>query len=277
MKRLLILALLLGSLVLPEHRSLASITVTCHQPRVPPTPPGARRTTSARRNSVSRTTRLRPSPLPPVGTEGEGEGEGGEFCANGGLARGSLPLDRRGRLRADVVDDAVDAGHLVDDAAADPGQHVVRQPRPVGGHPVVAGHRADGDHVGVGPAVAHHADRADRRQDREGLPQGPIQPGALDLVDHDPVRLAQRLEPLGGHLADDPDREARARERLALDHRLRQAQLLADLAHLVLEQVAQRLDQLEAQVRRQAADVVVGLDLGRDVFVSAVFDSITSG
>ena len=51
------------------------------------------------------------------------------------------------------------------------------------------------------------------------------------------------------------------RERLAQDHRLGQAQLQADLADLVLEQVAQRLDELEPQVRRQAADVVVGLDL----------------
>ena len=34
-----------------------------------------------------------------------------------------------------------------------------------------------------------------------------------------------------------------------------------DLADLVLEQVAQRLDELEAQVGRQPADVVVGLDL----------------
>src|ERR1700676_565262 len=31
----------------------------------------------------------------------------------------SLPFDRRGRLRADVVDDAVDALHLVDEAGGD--------------------------------------------------------------------------------------------------------------------------------------------------------------
>ncbi len=40
-----------------------------------------------------------------------------------------------------------------------------------------------------------------------------------------------------------------------------QPQLEADLAHLVLEQRAQRLDQGELQVVRQAADVVVGLDV----------------
>ena len=54
--------------------------------------------------------------------------------------------------------------------------------------------------------------------------------------------------------------EARARERLAPDDPVGQAELGADRAHLVLEQHPQRLDELEAEVLGQAADVVVGLD-----------------
>ena len=49
------------------------------------------------------------------------------------------------------------------------------------------------------------------------------------------------------------------RQTIALGH----AELEADLAHLVLEQHPQRLDQLELQVVRQAADVVVALDVRR--------------
>src|SRR6476619_5406917 len=56
-------------------------------------------------------------------------------------------------------------------------------------------------------------------------------------------------------------RKAGPREWLAMDHRLGQPELEADRADLVLEQVAQRLDQLEPHVRGQATDVVVGLDL----------------
>src|SRR6266511_873479 len=52
----------------------------------------------------------------------------------------------------------------------------------------------------------------------------------------------------------------RAGERLALHHVLGQAQLGADPAHLVLEQQAQWLDQLEIHVVGEAADVVVALD-----------------
>src|SRR6185503_6060284 len=113
------------------------------------------------------------------------------------------------------------------------------------------------------PAIAHDPDRSDRRQDREALPQAAIEVRGLDLVDDDPVRLAKRVQSLRGDLADDADREAGPRERLAEHHRLRQSELQANLTNLVLEQVAQRLDQLEAQVGWQPADVVMRLDLLR--------------
>ena len=64
-------------------------------------------------------------------------------------------------------------------------------------------------------------------------------------------------------LADAPHGQAGAGERVPPDDVVGQAQEFAELADLVLEQVAQRLDQLEAQFRRQAADVVVQLDVGR--------------
>ncbi len=47
---------------------------------------------------------------------------------------------------------------------------------------------------------------------------------------------------------------------MAIDHLARQPEFDADAPHLVLEQFAQRLDQLEAHALGQAADVVVRLD-----------------
>ena len=49
-------------------------------------------------------------------------------------------------------------------------------------------------------------------------------------------------------------------ERVAADEALGQAQLAAQAADLVLEQFAQRLDQLQVHALRQAADIVVRLD-----------------
>ena len=65
---------------------------------------------------------------------------------------------------------------------------------------------------------------------------------------------------LARHLAEDADGEARPREGVAADDRLGQAELAAERAHLVLEQLAQRLDQPHPHPLRQAADVVVRLD-----------------
>ena len=45
-----------------------------------------------------------------------------------------------------------------------------------------------------------------------------------------------------------------------MHHVFRQAQLQTQLAHFVLEQLAQRLQELEFHVLRQAADIVVRLD-----------------
>ena len=194
-----------------------------------------------------------------------GSAPGGTGCCAGCTAGPGfpvlLPLDRGRGLRADVVDDPVHARDLVHDPRRDLAEDVVGELRPVGRHPVLGGHRPDRDDVRVGPPVAHDADAPDRGQDRERLPDASVEAGRLDLVDDDPVRVAEGVQPLGGDLADDPDGEAGAGERLALDHRLGQAQLRANQPDLVLEQVPERLDQLEPEIRRQAADVVVGLDL----------------
>src|SRR4249920_2944472 len=50
----------------------------------------------------------------------------------------SLPFDRRRRLRRNIVDDAIDPTDFVDDARGNRGEEVVREARPVGGHPVKA-------------------------------------------------------------------------------------------------------------------------------------------
>jgi hypothetical protein len=63
---------------------------------------------------------------------------------------------------------------------------------------------------------------------------------------------------------------------VALDEMVGQAQFAAEFADLVLEQLAQRLDELQLHARRQAADIVVRLD--RDAGAAGgETDSMTSG
>src|SRR5690606_35085176 len=54
--------------------------------------------------------------------------------------------------------------------------------------------------------------------------------------------------------------EARPREGMTADEVLGQAELLAQRPHLVLEELAPRLDKLHVHAFRQAADIVVRLD-----------------
>ena len=115
----------------------------------------------------------------------------------------------------------------------------------------------------VGAAIALHAHRAHVGEQHDGaLPDLGVEAGGGQLGAHDRVRLAQQLEPVAGDLADDADAEARPRERLAPHDDLGQSQLAADRPHLVFEQGAQRLDELELEVLGQPADVVVALDVG---------------
>ena len=117
------------------------------------------------------------------------------------------------------------------------------KPRPVRRHRVDGAHAAKRDGVLVGALVAHHADALDGQEDREGLPDLVVDPRPADLLDQDRVGLAQRLEPLAGHLADDADSETGARKGVAAHDRLGEAEEPAGLPALVLEQLAKGLDQ----------------------------------
>ena len=58
-----------------------------------------------------------------------------------GMARSLLPLDGARRFACDVEHDAIYLIHLVGDAGTDLFHDLVREPAPVGGHRILAGHR----------------------------------------------------------------------------------------------------------------------------------------
>ena len=76
------------------------------------------------------------------------------------------------------------------------------------------------------------------------------------------IASAARVESLLRDLADDANAEARAGERLAPHDFVGQAELGADGAHLILEQLAKRLHKFERQIVGKPTDVVVALDVG---------------
>ena len=132
--------------------------------------------------------------------------------------------------------------------------------RPTSGHEVHGLYRAQGHDPGVATAVAYHTHRFHRLEHHERLAGLVVPVGLAQFFDEDVIGATQDVGVLLLHFTEDTHAQARARERVAVDHVVRQAQFQADLAHFVLEQFAQRLDQLEVHFLRQATDVVVRLD-----------------
>lgn len=174
-----------------------------------------------------------------------------------------LELDRPGRLARAVIEHAVDALDFVDDAARDLLQDSPRQGSAFGGHEVAREDGAERYGVVVCPAVAHDADAPHIRKRGEVLAERLVHASLGDLFAIDGVGLLDDLDLFRRDLADDADAKAWARERLAIDQMIGNAQLAPCFSHLVLEQETQRLDDLlEVDAVGQSADVVVALDDG---------------
>ena len=153
-----------------------------------------------------------------------------------------FPLDRCRWFRSDVVADAVDVVNFIDDADRNLIQHLVRDACPVGSHKVGGGNTAQCEGIVIGSEVAHDADRTHIGQNRKILVDGFIQTCFGNLIAEDEICFAQDVQLFFGNLADDADGKTWTRERLAVDQIIRQTQLSAQCADLVLEQQAQRLD-----------------------------------
>src|SRR4051794_28431273 len=186
----------------------------------------------------------------------------------------SFPLDRSGRLRCDVVGDSVDAFDLIDDSAGHPLEEVVRQPRPIRRHGVVARDGPDDDRPRVSAFVAHHTDGANVGEHRERLPDLSLEAGEADLLADDGVGLLQDADQLWRHLTDNADAEPGPGERLAPHDLVGKVELRTESAHLVLEQTAQRFDELERHVLGQSADVVMALDDVGSAIAAAALDDV---
>src|SRR3546814_8876906 len=100
---------------------------------------------------------------------------------------------------------------------------------------------------------------SDLQQHRKGLPYRVVKSRLADFLQIDGVGLAQYVAALLGHLTRNTDGEAGAGERVPSDKGFRKAEFPAKLAHLVLEQFAQRLHQRHLHPLRQAADIVMAL------------------
>ena len=175
-----------------------------------------------------------------------------------------LPLDGGGRLAGHVEHHPVDLGDLVGDPGRDRGQHRVRaagpsrrssRPRwsPGGARP---GSRSCGRRPGRRPSGRRRAARPGTARSARSRP-------AADSSARTIASAARTIRSRSA-VTSPTILMARPGPGNGCRHTIcgGSPSSAADLAHLVLEQRPQRLDQLERQVVGQPADVVVRLDVG---------------
>src|SRR5690606_1809038 len=99
-----------------------------------------------------------------------------------------------------------------------------------------------------------------RQEHGERLAHFVVQIRFVQLFDEDSIRTTQQVAVLFLHFAQYANTKTRPRERVTVQHVVRQAQFQTNLAHFVFEQLFQRLNQTHLHLFRQAAHIVVRFD-----------------
>src|SRR5207237_4310324 len=98
------------------------------------------------------------------------------------------------------------------------------------------------------------------RRNRGRAGDGAVGSRRTQLFEEDRVRAPERLETFAIDRSEHPHRETRAGERMPPENVLRDAELGADAADLILEEAPERLDDFERHDLGKPADVVMRLD-----------------
>src|SRR5690242_17424557 len=98
---------------------------------------------------------------------------------------------------------------------------------------------ADGASIGVGPIIAHYANRHHRQQHSKGLPNLRVKSGSFDFRDYDVIGFLKQLHPLRRDLAQNSNRESRPGKWLTLQNLFRHAEIATNAADFILEEILQ--------------------------------------
>ena len=114
----------------------------------------------------------------------------------------------------------------------------------------------------IRPPIPLHTHRAyvGEQYDR-ALPDILVDICSCHLLAGDSIGGPEYLKSLVRNRADDSNRETRTRERLSRYYRFRQAEFAPNASNLILEERTKWFNKSECHVLRQAADVMMTLDI----------------
>lgn len=180
---------------------------------------------------------------------------------------GSGELTRR--LACNVISDAGDAINLVHDPPRDVLQKLEVESIGLGGHEVDRRDGTKNDDVSVNTSISLNTHSSVGIKASVGLCHLVVDACFLDHGDEDVISLPDDGHALRRDLANDPDGNAWAWEGMTHVEVLWNTELFTKGADLVLEELSQRLDQLETltvhHTSRETTDVVMRLDRRREL------------
>ena len=100
------------------------------------------------------------------------------------------------------------------------------------------------------------------QQNNRALPDIPVQTGTAEFFPGNGIGFPQKFQTITSDGTNNPDTQARTREGLTLDYVVRQTQLGADGPYFILEKSTKRFNELKIKILRQAAYIVVALNIG---------------
>ena len=169
-------------------------------------------------------------------------------------------LDRCGGLGSEIIEDAVDTRDLGDNSLHQVVDQLCGQVLNSDFHNVGGVDGADDAGPVKGAFAVLDAGGLEIRNDGEVLPYLALEAVLCKLLAENGVGLADCFETVAGDSAGAADAQAGAGEGLTVNHACGKTEGSADFADLVLEEGQDGLYQLELQILRKAACVVVRLD-----------------
>lgn len=172
---------------------------------------------------------------------------------------GLFPFDRAGGLRRQVEDNAVHAFNFVGDTLRDVLQERKRNVFNGSRHGIDRVDGADDDRPSVRTLAVLHAHRLEVRDGREVLPNLAFETVLRKFFTKDSIGFTNSFKTIAGDGAEATNTKTRTRERLTIDHAIRETEGLTDHTDFVLEEELNRFDEAELKVVRETTNVVVSL------------------
>jgi hypothetical protein len=148
---------------------------------------------------------------------------------------GLFPFDGCGRFGADVVANAIDPTHFIDDACGDTSKKVVGESAPVGGHEIVGIDASHGSYIFIRTSVPHHPYALGFEKDDEGLGGLSVEVCISDFIDEDFIGFAKHIELCSRYFTEAADGKSRTWEGVTPDEVVGQSEFDAKLSDFVFE------------------------------------------